>query len=137
MIATALLRNRYERVTGVLQQRRRMAAAGKQKGAAMKPILRATLATLGCLVAVSAAGASGGANTDPSFAPGPSLPAGTTPGAVAVGDFDANGSPDLAIADYGYEQNLRILLNDGSGRFRLAPGSPLDVESGSHRGAEW
>ncbi len=131
MIATALLRNRYERVTGVLQQRRRMAAAGKQKGAAMKPILRATLATLGCLVAVSAAGASGGANTDPSFAPGPSLPAGTTPGAVAVGDFDANGSPDLAIADYGYEQNLRILLNDGSGRFRLAPGSPLDVESGS------
>jgi hypothetical protein len=91
--------------------------------------LLACMTAVGLLVA-SAAGASGARSTDPSFEPGPSLPAGTSPGAVAVADFDANGSPDLAIADYGYEQNLRILLNDGSGRFQLASGSPLDVDSG-------
>jgi hypothetical protein len=89
------------------------------------------------LVVASAAGASGAANTDPSFSPGPDLPAGTVPGAAAVGDFDGNGAADLAVADEGYEQNLRILLNDGAGRFRLAPGSPLDVGAGSLASADF
>jgi len=54
---------------------------------------------------------------------------GATPSAVAVGDFDSNGSTDLAVANYGYKSNLRILLNDGSGHFGLAPGSPFKVGS--------
>jgi hypothetical protein len=102
----------------------------------MRIIVHATLAVLGCLVA-SVAGASTRATADPSFSPGPSLPVGTVPAAVAVGDFDANGSADLAIADYGYEQNLRILLNDGSGRFQVAPGSPFDFVSGPPASADF
>jgi FG-GAP-like repeat len=103
----------------------------------MRTIIRATLATLGCLVVVSVAGASGVVSTDPSFAPGPSLPAGTSPGAVAVADFDGNGSADLAIADSGYEQNLRILLNDAAGHFRVAPGSPSNIGSGPLASADF
>ena len=87
------------------------------------------LVTLSCLIAVSVAGAARSGVADPSFAPGPSLPVGATPSAVAVGDFDSNGSTDLAVANYGYKSNLRILLNDGSGHFDLAPGSPFKVGS--------
>jgi FG-GAP-like repeat len=95
----------------------------------MKPRCAALLAAVGLLV-VSAAGAAGARSTDPTFAPGPDLPAGTVPGAAAVGDFDGNGSADLAVSDGGYGQNLRILLNDGAGRFRVAAGSPVDVGAG-------
>jgi hypothetical protein len=81
---------------------------------------------------LSATGAAGTAPVDASFSPGPSLPAGPTPSAVAVADFDKNGSPDLAISNAGYHSNLRILLNDGSGTMRTAPGSPFKVkEAGS------
>jgi hypothetical protein len=76
---------------------------------------------------LSATGAAGTAPVDASFAPGPSLPAGPTPSAVAVADFDGNGSPDLAISNDGYRSNLRILLNDGGGQFRTAQGSPFKV----------
>jgi hypothetical protein len=62
---------------------------------------------------LSATGAAGTAPVDVSLAPGPSLPAGPTPSAVVVADFDGNGSPDLAISNDGYRSNLRILLNDG------------------------
>ena len=93
----------------------------------MTTIVRATLATLGCLIAVSAAGASGVASTDPSFAPGPTLPVGLTPSADAVGDFDGNGSADLAVANAGYKNNLRILLNELGFRRQSVP-----VEQVSH-----
>jgi hypothetical protein len=95
----------------------------------MKPRCATLMAAVGLLV-VSAAGAAGATSTDPSFSPGPDVPAGTVPGAAAVGDFDGNGSADLAVGDGGYEQNLRILLNDGAGRLRVAAGSPVDVGSG-------
>jgi hypothetical protein len=77
---------------------------------------------------LSATGAAGTAPVDASFSPGPSLAAGPTPSAVAVADFDKNGSPDLAISNGGYHNNLRILLNDGSGTMRTAPGSPFKVK---------
>jgi hypothetical protein len=104
--------------------------------ARMKPRCALLLAAVSLVVA-STAGASGSASTDPSFSPGPDIPAGTVPGAAAVGDFDGNGATDLAVADQGYEQNLRILLNDGAGRFRPAPDSPLDVGSGSLASADF
>ena len=76
---------------------------------------------------LSATGAAGTAPVDASFAPGPSLPAGPTPSAALTADFDGDGSPDLAVANSGFHDNLRILLNDGSGRFRSAAGSPFKV----------
>jgi hypothetical protein len=92
--------------------------------------VRTGLAALGALLAVSAAGGAGVVNTDPSFSPGPSIPVGPTPSAVAVADFDSDGSSDLAVANSGYKSDLRILLNDGSGRFQAAPGSPIKTSSG-------
>ena len=99
------------------------------------------VAALACLVAAAAAGGAGTAARAPSFSPGASLPVGAAPSAVAVGDFDGNGAPDLAVANVGdptapfggYRSNLRILLNGGIGRFHMAPGSPFkaDPSSGS------
>ena len=89
-------------------------------------------ALLTCLAMAFALAASGSAATtaaDPSFAPGPPLPVGTLPAAAVAGDFDANGSPDLAVANSGYRNNLRILLNDGSGHFHPAAGSPFKAGS--------
>jgi FG-GAP-like repeat len=75
---------------------------------------------------VSGAAATGATGAGPSFAAGPPLPLGPTPGAAAVGDFNGDGSPDLAIANPNYyRSDVRALLNDGAGHFRLAPGSPL------------
>jgi hypothetical protein len=82
-------------------------------------------AALVCLVAVCGAGGAGSAAGAPSFSPGLSLPVGAAPNAVAVGDFDGDGSSDLVVANVGYRSNLRLLLNDGTGRFRMAPGSPF------------
>jgi FG-GAP-like repeat len=78
-------------------------------------------------LAFAAGGAAGTSGGDPSFAPGPSLPLGATPVAAAVGDFNGDGSQDLAVANAGYRNNLRILLNDGSAHFLPAEGSPLKV----------
>jgi hypothetical protein len=84
-------------------------------------------------LAFTAGGAAGTASSDPSFAPGPSLPVGPGVSAFAIGDLDGNGSPDLVVANAGdlsspysgYRSNLRILLNDGAGRLHMAPDSPF------------
>ena len=44
-------------------------------------------------------------------------PCGTGPHAVAVGDFNRDGNPDLAVANYG-SNNVSVLLGNGSGRLR-------------------
>ncbi|RPI31776.1 MAG: VCBS repeat-containing protein [Chloroflexota bacterium] len=41
------------------------------------------------------------------------------PSSVAVGDFDRDGSPDFATANY-YEHSLSVLLNNGNGTFAWA-----------------
>jgi len=43
-----------------------------------------------------------------------SYAAGTNPRSVAVGDFNADGRPDLAVANY-FSNNVSVLLNTGSG----------------------
>jgi hypothetical protein len=93
-------------------------------------VMRHTATGAAALIAsllLSATGAAGTAPVDASFAPGPSLPAGPTPSAAVTADFNGDGSPDLAVANSGFHDNLRVLLNDGSGRFRTAPGSPFKV----------
>ena len=51
------------------------------------------------------------------------------PYGIAIGDFDHNHNPDLAVANQ-FAQSVSILLGDGAGGFSAAPGSPITVGSG-------
>jgi len=51
---------------------------------------------------------------------------GALPLSVAVGDFNLDGQPDLAVANAGSD-NVTILLGDGMGGFTQAAGSPVGV----------
>jgi len=51
---------------------------------------------------------------------------GTHPSSVAVGDFNGDGYPDLAIANRD-SNNVTVLLSDGRGGFNPAPHSPFAV----------
>ena len=57
-------------------------------------------------------------------APSSPFPAGSQPNSVAVGDFNGDGKPDLAIANYN-SNNVTVLLGNGTGGFTAAPGSPF------------
>jgi hypothetical protein len=46
------------------------------------------------------------------------------PGSVVVGDFNRDGFPDLATADFS-SNNVTVLLGNGLGGFTAAPGSPF------------
>src|SRR5438270_12268209 len=49
--------------------------------------------------------------------------AGNSPTSVAVGDFDGDGHPDLAVANYN-SANVSVLLGNGDGSFRSARNFP-------------
>jgi Calx-beta domain/FG-GAP-like repeat len=55
---------------------------------------------------------------------------GPAPGAVAVGDFNSDGKPDLAIANADHSF-VSVLLNDGTGGFQ----APVDYATGATRSA--
>ena len=61
-----------------------------------------------------------------SAASGSPFAAGTDPVSVAVGDFNGDGIPDLAIANAG-SNNVTVLLGNGAGDFSVATGSPFAV----------
>ncbi len=63
--------------------------------------------------------------------PGSPFPAGHLPNDIAVGDMNGDGNPDLVIADH-QSPYVTILLGDGNGSFRPAPGSPVYVHSYPH-----
>jgi Bacterial Ig-like domain (group 3)/FG-GAP-like repeat/FG-GAP repeat len=48
------------------------------------------------------------------------------PNSVTAGDFNGDGKPDLAIANYA-DNTVTVLLNNGSGGFTPATGSPFAV----------
>jgi hypothetical protein len=51
------------------------------------------------------------------------LPVGQGPGPIAIADVNHDGKPDLLVANEN-RQTLTVLLGDGGGHFRLAPGAP-------------
>ncbi len=55
--------------------------------------------------------------------------AGVGPQSVAVGDFDGDGRPDLAVANDTTLGTVTILLGDGSGGFSQPTGSPVSAGS--------
>jgi len=59
-------------------------------------------------------------------APGSPFAVGADPQSVAVGDFNGDGKPDLAIANKN-DNTVTVLLGTGTGGFITAPGSPLPV----------
>jgi hypothetical protein len=67
------------------------------------------------------------------FAPaaGSPFPAGKNPNDIAVGDFDGNGTLDLAFPNHD-THGVTVLLGDGKGGFRPAAGSPVVVTSRPH-----
>ena len=52
------------------------------------------------------------------------IPVGTTPVAIAAGDLNADGMPDLAVVNQG-DNTVSVLLSNSDGTFTAATGSPL------------
>src|SRR3989441_8722838 len=57
--------------------------------------------------------------------------AGQNPTDIATGDFNGDGSIDVAIANHGVKL-VTVLLGNGKGQFSLASGSPFSVDSNPH-----
>jgi hypothetical protein len=67
-------------------------------------------------------------NGDATFTPAPGSPIalGGMPSELAVGDFNGDGKPDLAVGN-APSKGLSVLLGRGDGTFSPAPGSPVLV----------
>jgi hypothetical protein len=65
-------------------------------------------------------------NGNGSFSPAPGAPlsAGKNPSFVAVGDYNSDGVPDMAVTSAG-DHAVNVFLNNGDGSFRPAPGGPI------------
>ena len=89
-------------------------------------------------LAIASGGAGGGTNSNSvtvllsngsggfTVAPGSPFAAGWGPSSVAVGDFNGDGKPDLAVTNYS-SIDVTVLLGNGLGGFTAAPGSPYAV----------
>jgi hypothetical protein len=58
-------------------------------------------------------------NGDGTFAPRVDYPVGTTPSAIAIGDFNGDGKLDIAVANKG-SNTVSVLLGNGDGTFAAA-----------------
>jgi FG-GAP-like repeat len=69
------------------------------------------------------------ANPSAALVPAPGSPfvTGLVPFSIAVGDFNGDGTPDLAIANQTNIGGITVLLGNGAGGFTTAPGSPLSI----------
>jgi hypothetical protein len=64
-------------------------------------------------------------------APGSPFPAGHEPNDIAVADMNGDGNPDLVLPNH-QAPTITVLLGDGKGSFRPAPGSPVNAHSNPH-----
>jgi len=64
-------------------------------------------------------------------AAGSPFPAGNNPNDLAIGDLNNDGNLDLAFANHDTTY-LTVLVGDGKGGFKSAPGSPFTVQSKPH-----
>ncbi len=64
-----------------------------------------------------------GPDFTPGFTNAPDFPVGSVPNSIAVGDFNGDGIPDLAIANRSPNNNVSIRLGNGSGGF-TSPSTP-------------
>jgi hypothetical protein len=75
---------------------------------------------------------------DGTFNPGSTIPGfNYNPAQIVTGDFNGDGNPDLAVADFipvnqnppkvDQQSNVVVMLGNGSGAFTPAPGSPITV----------
>jgi hypothetical protein len=87
---------------------------------------RAVLVAAAFLLAAFMTTAAGANRADPSFVPGGLLDAGGIPCAFTVARLDGDANLDLAAANC-YSDGVTVLLGDGAGHFRGAPGSPTRV----------
>ena len=65
-----------------------------------------------------------------SKAAGSPVNAGPAPFAIAAGDFNGDGIPDLAVANHGVSGKVTVLLGNGDGSFTEAHGGPIAVGYG-------
>ncbi|MGW7328200.1 FG-GAP-like repeat-containing protein [Streptomyces sp. NPDC054840] len=94
------------------------------RGAGVERVLPAVAVALA--VALVPGGAAWGDAPPPEFAPKADYPTGTLPYSVAMGDFNGDGKPDLAIANYG-DNSVSVLLGVGDGTFGPKTDFPTDV----------
>jgi len=59
-------------------------------------------------------------NGDGTFQAAVNYPVETAPNSVAVGDFNGDGKPDLAVANSGSGGPVSVLLGNGDGTFQAA-----------------
>ena len=65
-------------------------------------------------------------NGDGTFQSASNIPAGKNPVSIAVGDFNGDGRPDLAVGDAGDGGSISILLGNGDGTFERAESVGLE-----------